>query len=164
MYRPILDLPKTKREKVWDCIGGGVFLASILYIIVEWGKIPDEVPGHFNGAGEVDRWGSKFELFILPFIGLFLWILLGLLEKAPHMHNYPARLNEDNVESFYLTSRKILNEVKNYCLILFAVISFQMVRIALGDAQSLGWWFLPLVIIGTAFPIIKGVVMSSKIK
>lgn len=164
MYRPILDLPKTKREKVWDWIGSGVFLASILYIIVVWGKIPDEVPGHFNGVGEVDRWGSKFELFLLPFMGLFLWILLGLLEKAPHMYNYPPRLNENNVEAFYLNSRKILNEVKNYCLILFAIISFQMVRIALGDAQSLGWWFLPLVIIGTAYPIIKGIVLNTKIK
>ena len=164
MYRPILDLPKTKREKVWDWIGGGIFLVSILYIIVVWGKIPDGVPAHFNGAGEVDRWGSKFELFLLPFIGLFLWILLSLLEKAPHMHNYPARLSESNVEAFYLNSRKILNEVKNYCLILFAVISFQMVRIALGDVQSLGWWFLPLVIIGTAVPIIKGIVMNTKIK
>ena len=164
MYRPILDLPKTKREKVWDWIGGGIFLLSMLYIIVVWGKIPDEVPGHFNAAGEVDRWGSKFELFILPFIGVFLWILMGLLEKAPQMYNYPARLNENNVEAFYLSSRKILNEVKNYCLILFSIISIQMVRISLGDAHSLGWWFLPLVIIGTAFPIIRGLVASSKIK
>lgn len=164
MYRPILDLPKTKREKVWDWIGGGIFLLSMLYIIVVWGKIPDEVPGHFNAAGEVDRWGSKFELFILPFIGVFLWILMGLLEKAPQMYNYPARLNENNVAAFYLSSRKILNEVKNYCLILFSIISIQMVRIALGDAHSLGWWFLPLVIIGTAFPIIRGLVASSKIK
>lgn len=164
VYRPIVDLPKTKREKVWDWIGGGFFIATMLYIIVMWSKIPDKVPGHFNGAGEVDRWGSKIELFILPFIGVFLWILMSLLEKAPHMYNYPARLNENNVEVFYLSSRKVLNEVKNYCLILFAIISIQMVRIALGDAHSLGLWFLPLIIIGTAFPIIRGLVASSKIK
>lgn len=164
MYRPILDLPKTKREKVWDWIGGGIFLASIFYIFVIWGKLPDEIPGHFNGAGEVDRWGSKIELFILPFVGSFLWILMGLLEKAPHMHNYPARLNESNVEVFYLSSRKLLNEIKNLCLILFALISFQIVRIALGEAQALGWWFLPIILIGTAILIIKGLVAMSKIK
>ena len=164
MYRPILKLPKTKYEKIWDCIGGGLFVLSIFYIFVMWGKLPEEIPGHFNGAGEVDRWGSKMELFILPFIGIFLWIFLGLLEKAPHMHNYPARLNERNVEAFYLNSRKILNEVKNFCLILFAAISFQMVRISLGEAESLGWWFLPIVLIGTAIPIIKGIVAIIKIK
>ena len=164
MYRPIVNLPKTKREKVWDCLGGGVFLASILYIIVIWGKLPDEIPGHFNGAGEVDRWGTKIELFILPFIGLFLWILMGLLEKAPHLHNYPARLNESNVERFYLNSRKLLNELKNICLMIFAMISFEMVQISLGKIQSLGWWFLPLVIIVTGVPIIKVIIGTSKIK
>lgn len=164
MYRPIINLPKVKREKVWDCLGGGVFLASIVYIIVMWGKLPDEIPGHFNGAGEVDRWGTKIELFILPFIGLLLWVLMGLLEKVPHLHNYPARLNESNVERFYLNSRKLLNEIKNICLMIFALISFQMVQIALGEAQSLGWWFLPLVIIGAGVPIIKGMIELSKIK
>jgi len=164
MYRPILKLPKTKYEKIWDYIGGGLFVLSILYIFVMWGKLPEEIPGHFNGAGEVDRWGSKIELLILPFIGLFLWILLGLLEKAPHMHNYPARLNESNVEAFYLNSRKGLNETKNLCLILFAAISFQMIRIALGEAENIGWWFLPIVLIVIAIPIIKGIVATTKIK
>ncbi|MGE7674629.1 DUF1648 domain-containing protein [Lysinibacillus sp. NPDC094403] len=164
MYRPILKLPKTKYENIWDYIGGGLFVLSILYIFVMWGKLPEEIPGHFNGAGEVDRWGSKIEVLIVPFIGIFLWILLGLLEKAPQMHNYPARLNESNVEAFYLNSRKILNEIKNLCLILFAAISFQMVRIALGEAVSLGWWFLPIVLIATAIPIIKGKVATTKIK
>ncbi|WP_107924069.1 DUF1648 domain-containing protein [Lysinibacillus parviboronicapiens] len=164
MHRPILKLPKTKYEKMWDYIGGGVFVASILYIVIMWGQIPDEIPAHFNGAGEVNRWGSKIELLILPFMGIFLWVLMGLLEKAPHMHNYPARLNDSNVEAFYLNSRKILNEVKNFCLILFAFISCVMVLIALEKVETLGWWFLPFVLIGTALPIVKGLINSSKIK
>ncbi|MEY9971077.1 putative membrane protein [Lysinibacillus sp. RC46] len=164
MYRPILKLPKTRYEKIWDFIGGGLFVLSILYIIVMWGQLPEKIPGHFNGAGEVNRWGSKIELLILPFIGILLWILLGLLEKIPHIHNYPARLNESNVEAFYLNSRKILNEIKNLCLIIFTAISFQMVRIALGEAESLGWWFLPAVLIVMAIPIIRGIVTATKIK
>lgn len=164
MYRPILKLPKTRVEKIWDYIGGSIFILSIFYIILAWGKLPDEIPGHFNGLGEVDRWGAKIELFILPFIGLFLWIVMGLLEKAPHMHNYPSRLNESNVKAFYMNSRKILNQVKNICLILFAFISFQMVRIGLGEVNSLGWWFLPIVLIAVFIPIIKGFITSYKIK
>lgn len=164
MFRPILKLPKTRSEKIWDYIGGSIFILSIFYIILAWGKLPDEIPGHFNGMGEVDRWGAKIELFILPFIGLFLWMLMGLLEKVPHMHNYPSRLDESNVEAFYLNSRKILNEVKNICLILFAFISVQMVRIGLGEVNSLGWWFLPIVLIGVFIPIIKGIITSYKIK
>ncbi|MEK5330895.1 DUF1648 domain-containing protein [Lysinibacillus sp. FSL W8-0992] len=164
MYRPVLKLPKTKYEKILDIIGGGIFIVSIIFIISQWNTLPEEIPAHFNGAGEVDRWGSKIELFILPGIGIFLWIFLGLLEKVPYMHNYPARLNESNVEAFYLNSRKILNEIKNLCLILFAVISFEIVLVALGKVDGLGWWFLPVVLIGTGIPIVKGLIASSKIK
>ncbi|SCY24362.1 DUF1648 domain-containing protein [Lysinibacillus fusiformis] len=164
MYRPILKIPKTRSEKVCDYIGVIIFLLSIFYIAVMWGKLPEEIPVDFNGKGEIDRWGSKIELIILPFIGVFLWIIMSLLEKVPHMYNFPARLNEQNVEAFYLNSRKMLNEVKNFCLILFAVISFQMIRIALGETTSIGWWFLPIVVIGIFIPIIKGIIVTRKIK
>lgn len=143
-YRPVLKIPKTKGEFIFDIIGITSFCLSILFLILQWSDIPDQVPGHFNGAGEVDRWGSKYELFILLTIGVFLFILFSLLEKAPHMHNYPKRLNEQNVEQFYLQSRKILNVTKNCCLLLFAFLIVQIVRVANGDIDSLGVWFLPV--------------------
>ncbi|MFJ5767467.1 DUF1648 domain-containing protein [Lysinibacillus sp. NPDC093210] len=164
MYRPVLKLPKTKYEKFLDIIGGGLFIVSIIFIISQWSTLPEEIPAHFNGAGEVDRWGSKIEVFILPGIGIVLWIFLGLIEKVPYMHNYPSRLNESNVEAFYLNSRKLCNEMKNFCLILFAVISCEIVLVALGKVNGLGWWFLPVVLIGIGIPIAKGLIAASKIK
>ena len=29
--------------------------------------LPDEMPAHYNAQGEVDRWGSKYEMLIFPF-------------------------------------------------------------------------------------------------
>lgn len=163
-YRPILKIPKTKIEKVFDFIGIGLFLLSIVYIIIQWRGIPDEVPGHFNAAGEVDRWGSKFELLMLPIIGFFMMFMMGVFEKAPHMHNYPKRLNESNVEQFYLNSRKMLNSLKNICLIVFAYLNVVMVQIALGQATSIGNWFLPALIIAVLIPMGIGIYKQVKIK
>src|SRR6185312_6110225 len=92
-YRPVLNLPKTTAERMWDIVGGLFFIGSIIYLIIKWGSLPSEIPAHFNGAGEVDRYGSKFELLILPVIGLLLWLILDVIERKPHVHNYPARLN-----------------------------------------------------------------------
>ncbi|MBQ5318473.1 MAG: DUF1648 domain-containing protein [Oscillospiraceae bacterium] len=30
--------------------------------------MPDKIPAHYNFAGEIDRWGSKYESFIYPLI------------------------------------------------------------------------------------------------
>ena len=28
--------------------------------------LPEKIPAHYNFAGEIDRWGSKFETLIFP--------------------------------------------------------------------------------------------------
>ncbi len=162
-YRPILKIKKTKSEWVWDLIGGGIFLGIIVYLIISWSHLPDQVPGHYNGVGEVDRWGSKGELLILPMISFFLWGSLMLLERFPHVHNYPPRMNETNVRAFYLSSRKLLNSIKNIYLLAFSYIIFQQIRGAYGESDSLGPWFLPVLIIVTALPIIQSIRKRSKI-
>ncbi|KGR78363.1 DUF1648 domain-containing protein [Ureibacillus manganicus] len=163
-YRPILDIPKTRLEKVLNAICGAIFLFSILYAVVSWPQLPDQIPGHFNSLGEVDRWGSKYEIIILPVIGLFIFVLMNLFEKAPHMHNYPKRLNENNVKQFYLNSRLMLNMTKNMCLIIFAILIIQIIRVAKGEIQSLGGWFLPVFIGLVMIPMIIGIYKISKIK
>jgi len=163
-YRPILEIPKTKAEKIFDVIGIGVFLLSILYIVIKWNQIPDEIPAHFNAAGDVNRWGSKMEIIILPIMGFFLFVLMSLLEKAPHMHNYPKRINESNAHHFYLNSRIILNSTKNTCLFVFAYLNTQIFQIALGTKESLGNLFLPLFLIAVFVPIVIGLYKQSKIK
>ena len=164
IYRPILKLRKTKSERIWDVIGGGLFIGAIVFLAISWANIPDQVPGHYNASGEVDRWGTKYELFILPAVGFILWVLMNILEKFPHVHNYPERLNEMNVEAFYIQSRMLLNSIKNVCLLTFAYIMFQSIRVALGDAESLGLWFLPVMLIVLAVMIIRGVIKSTRIK
>ena len=162
--RPKIKIEKTKGEWVLDIIGGGIFLAAIGYLMISWGSLPEQVPGHYNAAGEVDRWGSKYEILTLPIIGVFLWVTMFFVEKNPHTYNYPSRLNESNAPAFYANSRKQMNMLKNACLFLFSCLIIQNVRIALGDAQSLGAWFLPLLLIITIGPIVRTLVVQSKIK
>lgn len=164
MKRPVIKLPRTKWEWIWDIVGFGVFIGAIVFLVASWSSIPDQVPGHYNALGEVDRWGSKYELFILPIIGVFLWLMMGILERFPHVHNYPERINESNAEAFYLTSRQVLNVTKNICLILFGFIMIQSIRVALGWATTLGGWFIVVFLVATILPSIYGLIKFNRIK
>ncbi|MFD2045064.1 DUF1648 domain-containing protein [Ornithinibacillus salinisoli] len=162
--RPKIKIPKTMSEWIWDIIGYSFYLGSLIFLIYVWNGLPDEVPAHYNALGEVDRWGSKMELLILPIVGAFIAVLMQLLEKFPESHNYPERLNKENAKAFYLLSRKMLNKLKNICLIIFSLILFESVSIALGWGNGLGIWFLPLAILSAFIPIALGIIKQKKIR
>lgn len=51
----------------------------ILISVVVLPLLPEQIPAHYNLAGEIDRWGSRLEILILP---LFCLISGLLWEKA----------------------------------------------------------------------------------
>ncbi len=47
--------------------------------------MPDKIPMHYNAAGEIDRWGSKYEQFIFPVMilvfGVSFYLYIRHLQK-----------------------------------------------------------------------------------
>lgn len=154
-----LELPITTLERVANLIGIFALTAMVAMIIFQWSSLPDSVPAHFGANGEVDRWGSKWELLILPVLGIVLHLFMQMVEVRPHVHNYPARLNDANREAFYYHSRKMLNLVKNICTLLFAYTAWRVLLIAKGEATDLGmipFSFLLILLFGTVLWAVIG--------
>ena len=67
-----------------------VILLPILAGVILWEQLPEQIPTHWNGTGEVDGWSSKpFAVFVLPLILLAAqWLcMLGTCadpKKANH--------------------------------------------------------------------------------
>ncbi|RDW15527.1 DUF1648 domain-containing protein [Oceanobacillus chungangensis] len=162
--RPKLKIQKTKSEFIWDIIGLSCHIGSIILLIVVWNSLPVQVPAHYNALGEVDRWGVKWELLILPIIGALIIILMQVFERYPETHNYPERLNSINAQQFYLNSRKMVNQLKNISQIILASIIFESISIALAWGKPLGGWFLPAALFSVFIPIIIGIVKQRKIQ
>jgi hypothetical protein len=49
------------------------------YLSLIYGRLPAQVPLHFDNFGTVDRLASPASLFLLPLLGLFSWVLNGAL-------------------------------------------------------------------------------------
>ncbi|MRR42733.1 DUF1648 domain-containing protein, partial [Bacillus anthracis] len=81
----------------------------------------------------------------------------------PEVHNYPKRFKESNAKQFYVNSRKSLNQLKNVCLLIFAFSQVETISIALDWSGGFGKLFLPILLIGTAIPIIIGIIRQRKI-
>ena len=64
-----------------------ILFAVLLLCIVGTGIFiilsPDQIPMHYNTAGEVDRIGSKYENLILPVMNLGMGAFFLLMAKGP---------------------------------------------------------------------------------
>src|SRR5205814_5497884 len=81
---------RTTRRSEWPqwALIAGMFVLTAL----AWPAAPDRVPVHWNLAGEVDRYGGKFEgLLLLPLLALGSYVLLRFLPRLdPRQANYAA--------------------------------------------------------------------------
>jgi uncharacterized membrane protein len=87
-------------------------IGIVIYFIIMWDSIPDQIPGHYNAAGEITRWGSKGELLILPIISWFLYLMITGVEQFPQIWNTGVRVTEENKEQVYRILKNMLGAIK----------------------------------------------------
>ena len=93
-------------------------ISTILMLFV----LPDTVPVHFDINGLADRWGSKFELLILPAV---LIACAFLMEPLKNVYiNKAKNANDEKEKAEHLTNAKVLNITSVITMFLFAIMNF----------------------------------------
>ena len=118
-----------------------LLLGIIIYLIIRWSSIPDQVPGHFNASGEVTRWDSKGSLIIIPIIAWVLYIGMTILEQFPQVWNTGVRVTQENMFRVYRILKSMISIIK-----LLIVATFASIVIIQSLAVSLPAWLLPVFI------------------
>ena len=95
----------------------------VVYLIAAWSHIPDQIPAHFNAAGEVNRWGSKSELIVLPIISWVLYGFITLIERFPQAWNTGVTVTEENCARVYRILKNMIAVIKMLMLAVFASIT-----------------------------------------
>ena len=71
-----------------------VILLPIVAGVILWNQLPDQMPSHWNAAGEIDGWSSKaFSVFGMPLIMLaFQWICVLGTGADPKKSNHSDKV------------------------------------------------------------------------
>ena len=71
-----------------------VILLPILAGVMLWDQLPEQIPIHWNMAGEIDDWSSKsFAVFGLPLILLSIqWLTVFVISSDPKNKNYSTKV------------------------------------------------------------------------
>ncbi|MBQ8057574.1 MAG: SdpI family protein [Ruminococcus sp.] len=144
-------MTKTKEVlyKILTRLPLAVTLTSFLFM-------PDEVPVHFGINNHVDRWGSKYELLILPFVTIVIGIVFLLI--ARHLDK-----KEDNGSNNY----NVMTTIGIAILGLFNILTYYILYIAFTQVQDLDSLKIDMLSLltftfGIVFIIIGNVVPKTK--
>lgn len=141
-------------KKIYGWSIGLILLGFVLFGIFLT-IAPDQIPAHYNIQGQVDRWGSKYEYLILPFLNLASGLILAPLGR------YESKKGREMNE-------KVVGILNIWILVLFNVIwlFFMWKAVDLENPGS-GIGELPaklLLVILTAFFIPVGNVMPKAVR
>lgn len=147
--RPKIKVPFEQIDIIVELINITLLILIWLYVILNYTELPEEIPTHLNGSGDPDDYGHKMTIWMLPIIATFMYGLMFVINKFPHIHNYMVNITEENALKNYKLSTRLVRFINLFCLILFAVIVFELIAIAKGN---------PLHLFNTGFLIAIGIV------
>ena len=66
-------MKKSKYDIIINTICIICLIVVCAYLILSWNEIPNQIPGHYNVAGEIDRMTSKNSLIILYIVAIIMY-------------------------------------------------------------------------------------------
>jgi uncharacterized membrane protein len=144
--RPRIKLQLKQTDKIIEIVGWISVVGIWALPLINYFDLPEIIPIHFNGAGKADGFGNKTHIFILPIISTLLFIGLTILNKHPHIFNYPSQITKENAVDQYTNATRMMRVLKLVIVLLFGLIVFKTIQNVNGHADGLGTWFLPFTI------------------
>ncbi len=146
--QPKIALELTLTDRLLEALAALFALLLGVVPLVYYGELPDRIPQHYNAAGEVDIYGPKYLLFALAGLGILLYGLITWVGRHPHWFNYPVAITPENAERQYRLATRLMRVLKLVLVLLFFYLTYNTVRIGLGEAEGLSPVLLWLVLGG----------------
>lgn len=162
--RPKIKLQLTSLDKIIEVSSYIALLAFWLMAIVSFTTLPENIPTHYNGLGEVDSYGPKVTIFFLPIMGTVMFAFLAFIIKKPETFNYTVEITEENAQEQYTNMTKLIRFLKLVLIILFLIIDFKTIETSKGTTNGLGKWFLPFMMVLILVPILFSIYKSFRKK
>lgn len=82
-----------------------IILLPFVYLAIIWNKLPQKVPVHWNIRGEVDRYGEKTEMILIPILlPLLVYLIFLVVPKIDPKNKVNKMGNKLNSLKFVLTT------------------------------------------------------------
>lgn len=90
---------RTENIKIWI-----LFAVTFLTAAISYGYLPEQIPVHFNAAGEIDNYGGRITVFLAPLVILIMILLAEFLRNADPKKSSYEKFSRQYYMIFFLVS------------------------------------------------------------
>ena len=104
--------PTTLWQRVLGILSPALLLGTVVYILIRWPHLPEQIPLHYNIAGEIDGYGGRGMLLLMPVIGLVSDAVIALAGRFPKSWNTGTKITLFNRVRVYRLVRDLMAELR----------------------------------------------------
>ena len=112
--------PTTRYQRIAGILAPLILLGAIVYILAVWHTLPEKVPTHYNFAGEIDGYGGRGSLLLMPVIGLATDLTVAVCGRFPKSWSTGVRVTVLNRVRVYRVLRDMMADLRLSCALAFA--------------------------------------------
>lgn len=142
-------LEYTGLEKILMALSIVIVFGTVAHLAFIYGNLPAQMPSHFDFAGNVDDYDSKFSLVFLAGANVLCCVSMLVCGHFPRMFNIPMGLLKRPLEVVLHSTRVFLYITTIMMALLFLYIQEGAVLVAAGvwmTLPSIGTWAFMIVL------------------
>lgn len=159
-FRPEL----TSTDRLLEMMALLIIAALWLMVVFSYQILPETIPIHFNIKGEVDGYGSRLTLIIIPLFATLLIPGMLWLSRYPHIFNYPTKITPENKTAQYRLAARFIRIMAVGLGVVFLHIVWMIIHSAETRQDTSSWLIILPILAISFFPLFIYLVMSSKLK
>lgn len=162
--RPVIKIKLSRTDIITDRLSLIFIVMTWVFTFIQYPSLPKIIPVHFDLKGNINYYGNKGTIFILPIIITIVVTGLSFLNKYPHVFNYPYKITPENALASYIKATRLLRILKLIISVFTLAIIFEMIRSAKTGHSTFQWWLIPLFMCSMIIPVIISLYDLSKSK
>jgi len=115
-----------------------LLVGNMVYLIAAWDSLPEQIPMHFDGAGNINQYGGRGWVLFMPIMNWIFFLGFTAIEYFPQIWNTGVKITEENKERVHRIIKNMLVTVKLAMTVTFVFISVYQLL-----SKNLPGWFMP---------------------
>ncbi len=152
-----IKVQTTRQQKIMGILTIAIIILAIIVFVFQYWNAPQKIGVHFDFYGNVDRYGNKQEMLLLPFLLIGLYLLLTFVSKFPTLWNTGVNVTPQNQAKVYEIIKDLI-----YMMRLFIVITIGYLMLTSISQYPLSNYFTIVMIAGITIILVFNLVRVVK--